>query len=89
MLRATKGLIEREREKLGGKNHLTQSENVRVDFTEELTLDEMPGDQVEIRHRRAENIRHIRGCSTVLQTAGGGAGDLLKKMKQVLCSWSP
>lgn len=62
---------------------MTQSNNVRVDFTEELTLDEMPGDQVEIRHRRAENIGHIRGCSTVLQTAGGGACGLLKKMKQV------
>lgn len=50
---------------------MTQPDNVRVDFTEELTLDEMPGDQVEIRHRRAETIGHIRGCSTVLQMQKG------------------
>lgn len=68
---------------------MTQPENVRVDFTGELTLDEMPGDQVEIRHRRPESVGHIRGCGAVLQTPSERACGLLKKMKPAQCSWSP
>lgn len=62
---------------------MTQPDNVRVDFTEELTLDEMPGDQVEIRHRRAESIWAHQRVQYCAADAEGGACGLLKKMKQV------
>lgn len=40
---------------------MTQSWHVRVHFTEELKLDDIAGDKMEIKQRRAEKTGHVRG----------------------------